>query len=157
MTLTAGVRLCFAPWRLGVRLFGVSSGAICVTMKRRRVTMNFLRGSTIVTMGFMLAAVPAIGDSVAARPTSFQEMAFTLEGKITEHTSGKLTVSTEENIVFHVTYSDKTAIKRADGSAGSAKDFRTGVKIKVDGDLAESGEIAAKTIDIEAESGSHEH
>lgn len=118
--------------------------------------MKFFRG-WVVMAGFVLATVLAVGVSLAARASSPQEMAFTLEGKITEHTSGKLTVSTEENIVFHVTYSDKTAIKRADGSAGSAKDFQTGVKIKVDGDLAESGEIAAKTIEIEAESASHQH
>lgn len=94
----------------------------------------------------------AASQSSNAPETIPQEMGFSLEGKITEHSSGKLTVSTEENIVFHVTYSDKTLIKRADGNAGSAKDLRTGVKIKVDGDLAESGEIAAKTIDIEGES-----
>ena len=114
----------------------------------------------LVTIVLSLVAILAAGVPIAGESGSSgspQEMAFTLEGKITEHTAGKLTVSTEENIVFHVTYSDKTAIKRPDGSAGSAKDFRTGVKIKVDGDLAESGEIAAKTIDIEAESGSHQH
>ena len=71
---------------------------------------------------------------------------FTLEGKITEAESGKLTVNTEENILFHVRYDDKTEIKRADGSEGSAKDLKVGARVHVVGDLEESGEISASKI-----------
>jgi len=74
-----------------------------------------------------------------------------LEGKITEKTAGKLTVSTGENMIFHVLYNDKTEIKKKDGSPGTAQDLHTGLRISVAGDLAESGEITAKKIEIEGE------
>jgi hypothetical protein len=80
---------------------------------------------------------------------SAQEMGFTLEGKVTEQSTGKLTVSTEQNIIFHVTYDDKTEIKRDDGAQASAQDLRVGAQIKVDGELAESGEIKARKIEVE--------
>ena len=60
----------------------------------------------------------------AGRPTALrspQDSSFTLEGKVTEFVKDKLTVSTEDNIIFHVRVDDKTDIKRDDGSAGSAK------------------------------------
>jgi hypothetical protein len=76
---------------------------------------------------------------------------FTLEGKITEKTAGKLTVSTGENMIFHVLYNDKTEIKKKDGSPGTAQDLHTGLRISVAGDLAESGEITAKKIAIEGD------
>ncbi len=78
-----------------------------------------------------------------------QDMNFTLEGKITDKSPGKLTVSSGENMIFHVLYNDKTEIKKKDGSAGTAQDLHTGLKISVAGDLAESGEITAKKIEIE--------
>jgi hypothetical protein len=77
-----------------------------------------------------------------------QEMNFTLQGKITQNAGGKITVSTEGNIVFRVTYNEKTEITRADGSAGSSQDLQVGVTIHVDGDLQESGEIIAHRIEI---------
>ena len=76
---------------------------------------------------------------------------FTLEGKITEKSAGKLTVSTGQNMIFHVLYNDKTDIKKKDGSPGTAQDLHTGLRISVAGDLAESGEITAKKIAIEGE------
>ncbi|MHB8654020.1 MAG: DUF5666 domain-containing protein [Terriglobia bacterium] len=78
-------------------------------------------------------------------------MNFTLEGKIIKVETGKFTVSSEGNIIFHVRYDDKTEIKHQDGSAGSSKGFRMGVQVKVEGDLTESGEIVARTIEIETE------
>lgn len=75
---------------------------------------------------------------------------FTLDGKITQAESGKFTVNTEDNILFHVRYDDKTEIKRADGTDGSAKDLRVGVSVHVVGDLEESGEIAATKIKLQA-------
>jgi hypothetical protein len=79
------------------------------------------------------------------------EMNFTLEGKITEKSASKLTVSSGENIIFHVVYNDKTEIKKKDGSATTAQDLHTGLTISVAGDLAESGEITAKKIEIEGD------
>jgi hypothetical protein len=94
------------------------------------------------TLSSPLSAVPTL---------SAQDMNFTLEGKITEKTAGKLTVSTGENMIFHVLYNDKTEIKKKDGSPGTAQDLRIGIRISVAGDLAENGEITAKKIDIERE------
>ncbi len=77
-----------------------------------------------------------------------QEPNFTLEGKIIRLEPGKFTVSTEENIVFHVRYTDKTEVKRADGSSGTPKDLRMNALVHVEGDLSESGEILAAKIQI---------
>ncbi len=88
-------------------------------------------------------------DRPPARP---QEVNFTLEGKIYRQSPGKLTVRTEENMVFRVSYDENTEIKRPDGSAGSAKDLRVGVKVKVEGELAESGEVRAVRIELEKNS-----
>ena len=77
---------------------------------------------------------------------------FTLEGKITEKSAGKLTVSSGENMIFHV------ALQRQNGNQEKGRqpwhrpqDLHTGLKISVAGDLAESGEITAKKIAIEGE------
>jgi hypothetical protein len=80
-----------------------------------------------------------------------QEMNFTVQGKITQNAGGKLTISTEGNIIFRVTYNEKTEITQADGSSGSSKDLQVGKMIHVDGDLQESGEIIAHKIAVMAE------
>jgi hypothetical protein len=77
-----------------------------------------------------------------------QESGFTLEGNVTQKSEGKLTVSTEENIVFHVRYDEKTDIRLKDGTQGSDKDLKVGVKVRVEGDLSESGEILAREIKV---------
>jgi hypothetical protein len=93
-----------------------------------------------------LLALSTVAVCLAPSP---QAIPFNLEGKITEQSAGKLTVSTEQNIIFHVSYNDKTEIKRDDGAPASGQDLRVGLEIKVDGELAESGEIDAKKIVIE--------
>lgn len=77
-----------------------------------------------------------------------QAMNFTLEGKITRHVPGKVTVNTQENMLFQVRYGDRTEIKRSDGSPGTSKDLRVGVRVRVEGELTESGEIIAARIDV---------
>ncbi len=77
-----------------------------------------------------------------------QNMNFTLEGKITKVAGNKLTVNTEGNILFTVICNDKTEVKRADGSPGAARDLQIGIRIHVDGDLMESGDIIAHKIAI---------
>lgn len=84
-----------------------------------------------------------------AQSNSQQGTSFNLEGKITEHTSGKLTVSTEDNIIFHVTYDQKTSIYRKDGSAGSPEDLKVGATIKAAGELSPAGVVEAHRIDLE--------
>lgn len=76
-------------------------------------------------------------------------MNFALEGKITQQAPGKLTISTEENIIFHVRYDDKTEITLKDGSPGSAKDLRVGVRVRVEGELTEAGEVLARKIGLQ--------
>ncbi len=77
-----------------------------------------------------------------------QPMSFTVEGKIQKLEESKFSLNTEDNIIFHVCYDAKTEFKREGGEA-SAKDLKSGVKVKVEGDLMESGEIVAKTIEFE--------
>lgn len=110
----------------------------------------------VVLAGLLFFALPISHTIFALKPSAMptaraDDMNFTLEGKITEKSGSKLTVSSGENIIFHVVYNDKTEIKKKDGSPGAAQDLRIGVRISVAGDLAESGEITAKTIEIETE------
>ena len=77
-----------------------------------------------------------------------------MEGKITEKSAGKLTLSSSDNIIFHVVYSDSTEIRKSDGSPGTAQDLKIGAKISVVGGLAESGEITAKRIGLEGDNAS---
>lgn len=95
---------------------------------------------------------PAPPVTAAAAPPTLQQgqnTSFNLEGKINSLSAGKLTVSTQENIIFHVTYNDKTEIHRKDGSAGSAKDLTVGEEIKIAGELTPTGVIEAHRIDVE--------
>jgi|SRR5579864_149660 len=116
------------------------------------VVVSLLLGRrNVVTVSIVVLLFGLVGARATSSP-SFQGTNFTLDGKITEHTAGKLTVSTEENIIFHVRYTDKTEIKHQDGGAASEKDLSVGVKIHVDGDLNDSGEIAAQKIEIQTES-----
>ncbi len=79
-------------------------------------------------------------------------MNFTLEGKITQQSPGKLTVNTGENIVFHVRYDEKTKITHEDGGEASAKDLQVGKRIRVEGNLTENGEVKAQKIVVLKES-----
>ena len=119
---------------------GSSHNAFGIRNQDLRATSKEERGQAFCML------IPSLW-AEALRPA--QESSFTLEGKITEVVKDKLTVSTEDNIIFHVRVDDKTDIKRDDGSAGSAKDLHAGIRVKVAGDLEESGEIKAQKIEIE--------
>lgn len=106
----------------------------------------------LIGAGGIQPALPSGGARPAAAPP--QEINFTLEGKITKHAAGKLTVSTEQNIIFRVSYNDKTEIKRQDRTAGTPEDLRVGLRIRVEGDLTESGEVVALKITLQEEAGS---
>ena len=95
---------------------------------------------------FTLGACVWLAPSVAARPP--QNPSFDLEGTITRQSPGKLTISSGENIIFHVTYNDKTTILEADGSRGSERDLKVGVQVHIVGELEESGEVQAQKIEI---------
>jgi len=108
---------------------------------------------TLATLLLTTLALPFGLVASSARPQTPDEQAinFTVEGKITKHAGQKLTMSTEGNIIFHVVYSDKTQVTAKDGSVGSSKDLRVGVRIHVDGELTEAGEIIAQRITIQSE------
>ena len=94
------------------------------------------------------SATPSLAD-VPPLLLRAQAMNFTVEGKITKQAPGKLTISSGENIIFHVRYDEKTDIKKSDGSPGTAMDLRVGVVVRVEGELTESGEIIAARIEIQ--------
>ena len=106
----------------------------------------------LMTVGMprVFATAPPVNAAFLPLAALPQQMNFTLEGKINRLEQNKFTVSTEENMVFHVRYDDKTEIKRQEGASASAKDLRVGLKVKVEGDLTESGEIVAHRIVIES-------
>lgn len=113
--------------------------------------MGRLRASTIILSlftSFCLSIPLAARPLRVGNPAAQETMNFSLEGKITQHTGNKLTVNTQGNIVFRVVYSEKTSIARKDGSAGTSQDLPVGVRIFVEGDLTESGEIIAQKISI---------
>lgn len=111
-----------------------------------RLSVN---GILLVTLvgAFFVVCFP-MPDVAATVP---QEMNFTAEGKITKQSPGKLTLRTEGNMLFRVSYNEKTEIKRQDGSAGSAKDLRVGIRIRVEGELTEAGEVLAQKIEVTQE------
>jgi hypothetical protein len=110
-------------------------------------------GSVLLILpGLAAAPSPAWSMSTPGPASQGESSGFTLEGKIAKVEAGKFTVSTEENIIFHVRYDEKTDIKHQDGTAGSSTEFKAKVRVKVEGDLMESGEIVAKKIEIEQDS-----
>ena len=70
------------------------------------------------------------------------------ETAFTQKSDGRLTISTEENIVFHVRYDEKTDIRLKDGAQGSDQDLKTGLTVAVQGEFNKSGEIVARKIQV---------
>lgn len=106
-------------------------------------------GVLYVVMGVVLATgVWSSGHRVCLASQSSQGLGFTVEGKIDSLSENKLTLSTEENMIFHVRYDERTEIKNEDGSSASSKDLRKGQQVRVEGEFSESGEVAAARIQI---------
>jgi hypothetical protein len=109
---------------------------------------------TAFLAAFLLCLLPLCRATFSAAPPPAlfaQDSDFTMDGKITDKSAGKLTINSGDNIIFHVLYNDSTEIKKKDGTPGTAQDLRIGVKVSVAGSLAESGEITAKRIEIESD------
>jgi len=109
---------------------------------------------TVAALGIASLVLLTVHTPRAAHPAlaiAQESMNFTVQGKITRHMGNKLTVNTEGNIIFRVVYNEKTKIARPDNSEGTAKDLQVGIRIHVDGDLQESGEIIALKITIQQE------
>jgi len=102
----------------------------------------------LVMLGCPAMTSPRPADELWAAGSA-QEMNFTVEGKITRLGQNKFDLNSEENMLFHVRYDPKTEIKREDGNTATAKDLRVGSRVRVDGDLTESGEIVAHRIVVQ--------
>ena len=109
---------------------------------RRRAVLAAL------VLGLLPLCRATFGAAPLPLPLPPQDSDFTMEGKITDKSPGKLTINSGDNMIFHILYSDSTEIKKRDGSAGTAQDLHIGLKISVAGSLAETGEITAKRIEI---------
>ncbi len=119
--------------------------------------MNGIRIGGVLILLQVLSTLAAKLPAATSGPSdSPQAMGFTVEGKITRHSPGKLTISAEANVIFHVRYDEKTEIRRSDGSAGTAKDLRVGIRVRVEGELTETGEVVARKIELQKESASRD-
>ena len=85
------------------------------TPARLRTISAFFLASTLA------AGAASLSGSLSQSEAPSRAMNFTVEGKITEHTPGKLTLRAEGNMIFHARYDDKTEVKNKDGSPASAK------------------------------------
>lgn len=112
---------------------------------RTRLLSALTLAGLILFMTSPLLPHPAGSGMALASP---QQSAFTVEGKITEAAAGKLTISSQENMIFHVTYGDKTEIKDKDGKPLTAQDLKKGLSVRAEGDFSESGEIKAAHITV---------
>ena len=107
-----------------------------------------LRTITFVTITLFAAAGSTLCATVSSVRTP-QESNFDLEGPISKLAAGQLTVDQGQGIFFRVAYDDKTTVSKDDGSPGSEKDFKLGVRVHVIGDLQDSGVVKAQKIEIE--------
>lgn len=116
--------------------------------KTARPTRRFLLVTAfllvLATSGLPLTALAFQGQNPPP------DVSFSVNGTITEHSSGKLTVDSGQNMLFTVKYDSTTQIQHSDGSPAKASDLRVGVKIFARGTLTEAGDVIAKKITIES-------
>jgi len=129
---------------------GAGSSATLKMSYNNRVQTRAKIRSCRMSLAALLLCLAASPVSTAAA-TDPQGSNFDLSGTIAKQSAGKLTVDTGQGILFRVSWSDETSIVRADGSAGSAKDLKVGLKVHVLGDLQETGEVKAQRIEIQGE------
>ena len=130
-----------------IEVVGTPKESFAVMMSRCCLALVLLFGA------WPLAVWEAQANSVAhpdgaLHPVQESESNFNLEGKITQKSEGRLTISTEENIVFHVRYDEKTDIRLKNGAQGSDQDLKTGLTVAVQGEFNKSGEIVARKIQV---------
>ncbi|GEM_PF-4769574 len=114
-------------------------------MKRQRLFLVFVLAG-ITAWALAAGSWIKLGGRPAPQDSSTN---FTLEGTISDLSSGKFTVDTGGQMIFHVTYDKNTTIHKKDGSAGASTDLVAGAKVKVVGDLNNSGVVEAHEIDLE--------
>jgi hypothetical protein len=101
----------------------------------------------IAGAGLLLVCVAIPSPCQNQQPS--RNMPFNVSGKIGKASQGKFQLDTGGNVFFIVRYSSATRITRANGSAGSSSDLQTGAEVEVKGDLAENGDILAKSIQLQ--------
>jgi hypothetical protein len=111
-----------------------------------RYALSFYLAIALCLASCAWSSVPEA--QVAQGLRASQATNFNVEGKINTLGQNKLTLNSEENMIFHVRWDDKTEFKSEDGSPASSKDLRVGLRIRVEGDLTESGEIVAQKIEL---------
>lgn len=114
--------------------------------QRRRLLV-----SVTLTLAFAFGGV-LFGNGVQRAYAQDQDVSFSVEGKISELSSGKITVDSGGNMNFEVRYDSKTEIQHKDGTPAKTSEFRVGMEIRAEGVLTESGDVIAKKIVLESES-----
>ncbi len=112
------------------------------SLPKRLLPRRIWRISAGAMIVLVLLAIAAL-----ARPP--QATDFVLEGKITRKAGDKLTINTGQNMLFTVRYTAKTEMMKSDGSAASPGDLQVGIRIRVEGELTESGEVLAARIKLQ--------
>ena len=79
-----------------------------------------------------------------------QNVSFTVAGKITDRSPGKITVDSGQGMLFDVVYNSQTEIERQDGTSAKASDLQVGVEVRAEGSLTEAGDVIANKIVIQA-------
>lgn len=108
--------------------------------------------STAILLWFVALGIPLCTLGAQGQNSPSAPITFTVNGSITEHSPGKLTVDGGQNMLFTVKYDSTTQIKDSDGKPAKASDLKVGVKILAKGDLTEAGDVIAKTITIQQKS-----
>jgi len=105
--------------------------------------------SVALILAFAFGAV-LFGSSSHQVYAQDQDVSFSVEGKISELSSGKITVDSGGNMNFEVRYDSKTEIQHKDGTPANISEFRVGMEIRAEGVLTESGDVIAKKIVLES-------
>lgn len=108
-------------------------------------------------IAFVTVLLLVCGSAASAAASAFQgqnpppqAISFSVNGSITERSTGTLTVDSGQNMLFTVKYDSATKIQHKDGSPAKASELRVGIKILAKGTLTEAGDLIAKSIVIES-------
>lgn len=122
------------------------------TSIRKTFTHRRIALITALLLAFGMFVLPARTLKAQGQNSPSGPISFTVNGKITEASPGKLTVDSGQNMLFTVKYNSTTQIKHSDGSPAKGSDLKVGVKILAKGALTQAGDVIAKTITIKTAS-----
>lgn len=118
---------------------------------RRAKWFWYLVAGSLVSLGFASFTARLIAQGNNPPP---QNISFTVTGKITDCSPGKITVSSGQDMLFDVQYNSSTAIQHQDGTSANGSELKVGEHVRVVGLLTEAGDIIAKKIVIQSSAGS---